>query len=78
MTTTVPMGVPPEVLNDEELQRELATLHRMRHETFLHAGRSALETHTDRTEALENEYLRRFPERDIDEQRTRSGARQRA
>ena len=70
-------GVPPADLADEDLERELAHLHRMRHETFLHGGWTALDTHTGRTLALETEYLRRHPEREIDQQRTRAGARTR-
>lgn len=71
------VGVDPASLADDDLERELATLHRMRHETFLHGGWAALDTHTGRTLALETEYLRRHPEREVDDQRTRDGARAR-
>lgn len=71
------LGVAPEDLADADLRRELATLHRMRHETFLHGGTSALDNHTARTLDLETEYLRRYPQREIDHERTRAGARMR-
>jgi hypothetical protein len=70
-------GVAAAELADADLERELANLHRMRHETFLHGGWSALHTHTGRTVDLEEEYLRRHPQREIDLQRTREGARRR-
>jgi hypothetical protein len=72
------LGVAPEDLPNDDLRRELSSLHRMRHETFLHAGTSALDTHTARTLALESEYLRRHPQREIDLERTREGARNRS
>jgi hypothetical protein len=53
-------------------------LHRTRHETFLHGSESALKHHTQRTTALEQEYLRRTPDRDVDEERLRSGRRDNA
>jgi hypothetical protein len=62
-------GVPPNLLSEDDLLRELAQLHRTRHETFLHAPTQALQHHSERTVALETEYLRRHPERDIDERR---------
>lgn len=71
------LGIAPADLADEDLERELANLHRMRHETFLHGGWAALDTHTGRTLALETEYLRRHPGREVDVQRTRDGARDR-
>lgn len=70
-------GVPPEDLSDDDLLRELAILHQTRHETFLHASTQALQHHSERTRELELEYLRRHPERDIDTDRLRSGARER-
>ena len=68
-------GVPAEDLDEEALLRELASLHRTRHETFLHASTQALQRHSERTTELELEYLRRHPEREIDPERLRSGAR---
>jgi Family of unknown function (DUF6158) len=65
-------------LSDDDLLRELASAHRTRHETFLHGSTTALVAHTERTHELEDEYLRRHPERQIDPARLRSGARQRA
>jgi hypothetical protein len=69
-------GVPPEQLSDDDLDRELAHLHETRHETFLNGSGDALEAHTHRMQALEGEYLRRFPERVApDPARTRAGRR---
>ena len=70
-------GVPPHDLDDDDLLRELESLHRTRHETFLHASTQALQRHSERTTELELEYLRRYPERQVDEERLRSGARRR-
>jgi hypothetical protein len=69
-------GVAAAELDDETLLRELDSLHRTRHETFLHASSQALQRHSERTTELELEYLRRHPERDIDPDRLRAGARQ--
>jgi hypothetical protein len=41
----------------------------------LHGSPDALRAHTSRTAELEDEYLRRYPERDVDPARTRAGAR---
>ena len=68
-------GVSPEDLAETDLIRELEHLHRTRHDTFLHGAPDALRQHTSRSAELENEYLRRHPERDIDPARTRAGAR---
>ena len=46
-------------------------------ETFLHGSHDALDAHSWRTAELEAEYLRRFPEREVDPERLRAGARQR-
>jgi hypothetical protein len=70
-------GVPAADLPDEDLLRELASVHRTRHETFLHGSTQSVVVHTERTCELEDEYLRRHPEREIDPERLRSGARQR-
>ena len=70
-------GVDPERLSTEELLRELRSVHDTRHETFRHGSDDALEHHTRRTGELENEYLRRFPEREVDPERLRDGARAR-
>lgn len=64
-------GVPAANLADEDLLRELAQLHKTRHEAFLHAPTQALQRHSERTTELELEYLRRHPEREIDSGRLR-------
>jgi hypothetical protein len=68
-------GPAPTELSDDDLLREIEQLHRTRHETFLHGSESALKHPTRRTVALEEEYLRRTPDRDVDEERLRSGRR---
>jgi hypothetical protein len=75
MTTETSGGVPAAELSEDDLLRELDSLHRTRHDTLLHGPTEALVTHTERTLALEDEYLRRHPERQIDPQRLRAGAR---
>jgi hypothetical protein len=70
-------GVPAVELSEPDLARELAHLHATRHETFLHGSPDALLAHTRRTEELEADYLRRHPEREVDPDRLRSGARER-
>lgn len=81
MDTGVPAnmetGVPAELLDTEDLLRELASTHRTRHETLRHGSEQALEHHTSRMAELEREYLRRFPEREVDPQRLTEGARER-
>lgn len=68
-------GISPAGLAEVDLCRELEHLHRTRHETFLHGSPDALREHTSRTAELEQEYLHRHPEREVDPARTRSGAR---
>jgi hypothetical protein len=68
-------GVSPQGLAEADLIRELAHLHRTRHDTFLHGSPDALREHSSRLAGLEGEYLRRHPEREVDPARTRSGAR---
>lgn len=70
-------GVPAQELSEPDLLRELEHLHGTRYETLLHGAEDALRHHTDRMNELEREYLRRHPERDIDAERTRAGARAR-
>ncbi|MEU7915757.1 DUF6158 family protein [Microbispora bryophytorum] len=72
------MGVDPRDLGDEDLIRELRHLHETRTETFFHGSDDALERHTSRTQELEGEYLARFPDRQVDPERLREGARQRS
>ena len=69
-------GVPARELKDEALERELEHLHHTRHDTFLHGSEDALAFHTARTAELEEEYLRRNPDRVIDARRTRTGNRE--
>ena len=66
-------GVPGEELSDDDLIRELGQLHRTRNDTFRHGSESAYEAHLARSNELEAEYLRRFPERELDPRRLRSG-----
>ena len=70
-------GIPGDQLSDDNLDRELAHLHETRHEVFLHGSRHALTNHTERTVELEGEYLRRHPDRAVDPERLRAGARMR-
>lgn len=70
-------GVGPDDLADDDLLRELLRLHETRHETLRHGSDDALDAHTARTAELEGEYLRRFPQREVDPERLRSGARER-
>ena len=69
-------GVVPAALTDESLERELQRLHETRHDTFLHGSEDALQFHTVRMTELEEEYLRRNPDRVIDARRTRHGSRE--
>jgi hypothetical protein len=71
-------GVPAAELSEEDLLRELSHLHETRHQTFLHGSGDALAAHTRRTAELEADYLRRHPQRQVDPERLRSGARDRA
>ena len=68
-------GPVPTELSEADLLRELQHLHRTRHDTFLHASEAALRHHSQRMTALEQEYVRRHPDRDVDEERLRSGRR---
>jgi hypothetical protein len=71
-----PEGIAPAELGDDELRKELGSLHRTREDTFLNGSDQALEEHTRRMFELEEEFLRRFPrETRPAAQRTRAGAR---
>ncbi len=70
-------GKPASDLDESDLIRELAHLHETRHATFRHGSDDALTAHSERTAALESEYLRRHPQREVDADRTRAGARSR-
>jgi Family of unknown function (DUF6158) len=72
-------GIAPAELADDVLRRELAHLHETRHDTVLDGSESALRAHTERMFALEQEFLRRFPDRGApDPRRTRAGSRESA
>jgi len=71
-------GVPAADLGDDDLVRELAQLHRTRHETLRHGSARALVRHSERLGDLEAEYLGRFPMREVPPDRLRSGARDRS
>jgi hypothetical protein len=70
-------GVPAADLSDEDLFRELNELYRTRLDTLRHGSEHALAHHTSRMMELEPEYLRRQPQREVDPERLREGARQR-
>jgi hypothetical protein len=56
-------GVPAHELTDEELERQGVHAHTMRHWVFLHGTADQFRTHTERMLELEQEYLRRHPQR---------------
>jgi len=64
-------GVPPEALSGADLSRELRHLHETRDDALRHASARALANHDERTAELEAEYLRRFPDREVDPRRLR-------
>ena len=74
-----PHGVPPSELDDDRLRQEVEHLHETRHRTLVTGSESALQAHTERMLALEEEFLRRFPEDGApDPMRTRAGSRDNA
>jgi hypothetical protein len=74
-----PEGIPPRDLDDDDLRRELRHLHDTRHDVLTGGSESALDTHTERMLAMEQEFLRRFPADGApDPGRTREGARARS
>lgn len=68
-------GVDPRQLSEQDLFRELEHLHITRTDALLHGSGDALDNHTIRMNELEEEYLRRYPERHVEPERLRSGAR---
>ncbi|MFJ3669213.1 DUF6158 family protein [Streptomyces sp. NPDC090106] len=70
-------GVDPSRLDDQQLMKELESVHRTRHDTLLYGSNDALRAHNGRMAALEGEYLRRNPGRRVASGRTRAGARER-
>jgi hypothetical protein len=71
MRTEGNLGVSPADLSDADLLRELYSLHETRHDTLRHGPDDALTNHSRRTDELEREYLRRFPDREVDPGRLR-------
>lgn len=69
------LGVAAPELSEEDLFRELEQLYQTRCQTLRHGSDQALATHTNRIMELEADYLRRYPQREIDPDRTREGAR---
>ncbi|WP_433126744.1 DUF6158 family protein [Micromonospora sp. CA-240977] len=65
------LGIDPTELTDEDLIREMHSLHRTRLDTLRHAADSALANHLRRTAELETEYLARHPGREVDPHRLR-------
>ncbi|MEV1147483.1 DUF6158 family protein [Micromonospora sp. NPDC049799] len=65
------LGVDPAELGDDDLIREMHSLHRTRLDTLRHAADSALANHLRRTAELETEYLARHPGREVDPSRLR-------
>ena len=64
-------GIEATALTDHDLLRELKQVHRTRNETFRHGSDGAVAQHDRRTAELEMEYLRRFPNREVDPNRLR-------
>ncbi|MGW8065457.1 DUF6158 family protein [Streptomyces ziwulingensis] len=77
MGDDTPTGVDPGRLEDQQLMKELETIHRTRHDTLLHGSNDALRAHNERMAQLEGEWLRRNPRRPVAAGRTREGARER-
>lgn len=67
------LGVDPAELADEDLLREIHSLHRTRLDALRHAADTALANHLRRTAELETEYLSRYPGREVDPSRLRDG-----
>jgi hypothetical protein len=65
------LGIDPAELAEEDLIREMHSLHRTRLDTLRHATDSALANHLRRTAELETEYLARHPGREVDPNRLR-------
>lgn len=76
-TPEVPMtqGVDPRDLSEDDLFRELRHIHETRTDALLHGSADALDNHTVRMRELEAEYLRRYPQRHVEPERLREGAR---
>ena len=59
-------GIDPAGLGDDDLFRELASLHRTRLDALRYGPDAALDNHLRRTAELETEYLSRYPGREVD------------
>ncbi|NWF25407.1 hypothetical protein HW130_03870 [Streptomyces sp. PKU-EA00015] len=77
MNETERQGIDPARLDEQDLLRELESIHRSRHDTLLYGSAAAFTAHDARMKELEAEYLRRHPERPVAPGRTREGARAR-
>ncbi|MFY1633492.1 DUF6158 family protein [Solwaraspora sp. WMMB335] len=66
-------GIDPIALTDDDLLREMGSLHRTRLDTLRHGTDAALANHLHRTADLETEYLTRNPGREVDPARLREG-----
>lgn len=64
-------GIEPVRLSDDDLLRELESVHQARNDTLRFGSDDALANHDKRTAELEAEYLRRFPGREISPTRLR-------
>jgi len=64
-------GVDAADLTDDDLLREMSSLHRTRLDTLRHGSDAALANHLRRTAELETEYLTRYPGREVDPSRLR-------
>ncbi|GLY96744.1 DUF6158 family protein [Actinoplanes sp. NBRC 103695] len=62
-------GIDPAGLGDDDLFRELASLHRTRLDTLRYGPDAALDNHLRRTAELETEYMARNPGREVDRHR---------
>jgi hypothetical protein len=62
-------GIDPAGLGDDDLFRELASLHRTRLDALRFGPEAALDNHLRRTAELETEYLARYPGREVDPSR---------
>lgn len=67
----LPAEHPTASLADEELLSDLDTLYRRRLTTLRHGADAAVKSSTRRIAELEQEYLRRFPGREVDPARVR-------
>jgi hypothetical protein len=73
---TLPAHVPPP-LNDAELVSEMERLHAARVDTLRHGADAAVANSAAEIAALESEYLRRHPDREISASRLRHPLRER-